>query len=356
MGDNVYLGDRDGVRTPMQWSADRNAGFSTANPQKLYLPVIIDPGVQLRDGQRRRAARQPGVAAVVGAPADRVAQALSGLRPRIDRAAVARQPPRARVPPARRSAAPDDGPTEPAGARRREPVAASAVRRARPLRVPRHAARRAVRPDDVPADRRAALPADARAARVLLARARADPRRAPAPRSTRCCRRSSRPGRGTRCSHRDHRGRLDAVLPAPPARPPLVRGQGPARHRRRASSTSPRSRCRSCGARTKSCRRPGPARSRSSRSSTSTASPRPTCSPSSFVPGVAGERFIEDHPGRRARARRTADRTKRACSSTRTGCPATGARVMSTLARRRRIRTELGSVAGVPGRRARRER
>jgi maltose alpha-D-glucosyltransferase/alpha-amylase len=43
MGDNIYLGDRDGVRTPMQWSADRNAGFSRANPQKLYLPVVIDP-------------------------------------------------------------------------------------------------------------------------------------------------------------------------------------------------------------------------------------------------------------------------------------------------------------------------
>ncbi len=43
MGDNIYLGDRNGVRTPMQWSADRNAGFSKANPQKLYLPTIIDP-------------------------------------------------------------------------------------------------------------------------------------------------------------------------------------------------------------------------------------------------------------------------------------------------------------------------
>ena len=43
MGDNVFLGDRNGVRTPMQWSADRNAGFSRTNPQRLYLPVNIDP-------------------------------------------------------------------------------------------------------------------------------------------------------------------------------------------------------------------------------------------------------------------------------------------------------------------------
>ncbi|MFS8065939.1 MAG: putative maltokinase, partial [Byssovorax sp.] len=41
--DNIYLGDRDGVRTPMQWSSDRNAGFSRANPQKLYLPPVTDP-------------------------------------------------------------------------------------------------------------------------------------------------------------------------------------------------------------------------------------------------------------------------------------------------------------------------
>ena len=43
MGNNFYLGDRNGVRTPMQWNPDRNAGFSRANAQQLYLPVIIDP-------------------------------------------------------------------------------------------------------------------------------------------------------------------------------------------------------------------------------------------------------------------------------------------------------------------------
>ncbi|MGB6166126.1 MAG: maltose alpha-D-glucosyltransferase, partial [Geitlerinemataceae cyanobacterium] len=42
MGDNIYLGDRNGVRTPMQWSSDRNAGFSRTNPQRLYFPVIVD--------------------------------------------------------------------------------------------------------------------------------------------------------------------------------------------------------------------------------------------------------------------------------------------------------------------------
>ena len=43
MGDNYHLGDRNGVRTPMQWNVDRNGGFSRANPQKLYLPLILDP-------------------------------------------------------------------------------------------------------------------------------------------------------------------------------------------------------------------------------------------------------------------------------------------------------------------------
>jgi maltose alpha-D-glucosyltransferase / alpha-amylase len=43
MGDNIYLGDRNGVRTPMQWSLDRNAGFSRADAARLYSPVIVDP-------------------------------------------------------------------------------------------------------------------------------------------------------------------------------------------------------------------------------------------------------------------------------------------------------------------------
>ncbi|HEY6445587.1 MAG TPA: maltose alpha-D-glucosyltransferase [Acidobacteriaceae bacterium] len=43
MGDNIYLGDRNGVRTPMQWTPDRNAGFSRANPARLYSPIIMDP-------------------------------------------------------------------------------------------------------------------------------------------------------------------------------------------------------------------------------------------------------------------------------------------------------------------------
>ena len=59
MGDNIYLGDRDGVRTPMQWSLDRNGGFSRADPAKLFLPAIQDPGLWLQRRQCRSAAREP---------------------------------------------------------------------------------------------------------------------------------------------------------------------------------------------------------------------------------------------------------------------------------------------------------
>src|ERR1700677_3006675 len=43
MGDNIWLGDRDGVRTPMQWTPDRNGGVSSSDPQRLYLPPVMDP-------------------------------------------------------------------------------------------------------------------------------------------------------------------------------------------------------------------------------------------------------------------------------------------------------------------------
>jgi maltose alpha-D-glucosyltransferase / alpha-amylase len=60
MGDNIYLGDRDGVRTPMQWSGDRNAGFSRANPQRLYLPPIIDPEFHYETVNVETQAKNPG--------------------------------------------------------------------------------------------------------------------------------------------------------------------------------------------------------------------------------------------------------------------------------------------------------
>src|ERR671910_557007 len=60
MGDNVYVGDRNGVRTPMQWSADRNAGFSSANRQQLYLPVIVDPEYHYESINVETQQRNPG--------------------------------------------------------------------------------------------------------------------------------------------------------------------------------------------------------------------------------------------------------------------------------------------------------
>ena len=71
---------------------DRNAGFSRANPQRLYLPVDHRPRVPLRGGQRRGAAEQPALAAVVDEAADRAAQALRGVRPRHDRVPAAGEP------------------------------------------------------------------------------------------------------------------------------------------------------------------------------------------------------------------------------------------------------------------------
>lgn len=59
MGDNFFLGDRNGVRTPMQWSPDRNAGFSKADPQRLYLPLIMDPVYGFQSVNVEAQARDP---------------------------------------------------------------------------------------------------------------------------------------------------------------------------------------------------------------------------------------------------------------------------------------------------------
>ena len=82
MGDNFYLGDRNGVRTPMQWSPDRNAGFSRGELAEAVLAGDHRPRVPLRGGQRRGPAEQPPVAAVVDQAHPERAQAVQGLRPR----------------------------------------------------------------------------------------------------------------------------------------------------------------------------------------------------------------------------------------------------------------------------------
>ena len=163
MGDNIYLGDRNGVRTPMQWSPDRNGGFSRADPQSLFLPPIMDPDLRLRVGQRRGAVARAVVAAELDAPHARGSQRLQGLRPRHVRAAAARQSHDPRLPAPLR---------EPSDSLRREPQALGASRRARPRGISRPRARRAARPLVVPADRRPAVHADAAGLRVLLVRAR----------------------------------------------------------------------------------------------------------------------------------------------------------------------------------------
>ncbi len=81
MGDNIYLGDRNGVRTPMQWNGDRNAGFSRAVPAKLYSPVVMDPvwGYEAINVEAQQS--DPSSLAELDAQHDRPAQALPGFWP-----------------------------------------------------------------------------------------------------------------------------------------------------------------------------------------------------------------------------------------------------------------------------------
>ena len=82
MGDNIWLGDRDGVRTPMQWTPDRNAGFSSATPGKLAPAGDPGPGLRLPDRQRRGAAGELLLAAALDPPDDPRPPAAPGVRAR----------------------------------------------------------------------------------------------------------------------------------------------------------------------------------------------------------------------------------------------------------------------------------
>ena len=163
MGDNVYLGDRDGVRTPMQWTADSNGGFSQADFAQLYLPPLMDPvyGYQ---------------ACNVGAQRRNESSMLHWLRRFIAvrkrfpvfgegdvRGTRRRQPVGVRVP---------AQPERPDRALRQQPLALRAAGRARPAQVRGHDAGRDARTRALSEHRRAALPADHGAARLLLVHAR----------------------------------------------------------------------------------------------------------------------------------------------------------------------------------------
>ena len=126
MGDNVHLGDRNGVRTPMQWSGDRNAGFSRADPSALYQPVILDPLYNYPGRQRRGPAPVAVLAAPLAEADDPGPPRAQGLRPREPRVPPVPQPSRRRLCPA----AP--GRHRPGG---QQPLALPPGRRARPGRL-----------------------------------------------------------------------------------------------------------------------------------------------------------------------------------------------------------------------------
>ncbi len=90
MGDNLYLGGRHGVRTPMQWTSDRNGGFSRADPERLYSPVITGSGLRPAGRTRRHSLRGQSVAirAAGGARSQRVRRPVSGGDARLQRVSI----------------------------------------------------------------------------------------------------------------------------------------------------------------------------------------------------------------------------------------------------------------------------
>ena len=159
MGDNIYLGDRDGVRTPMQWTGDRNGGFSRADFARLYLPPLMDPvygyqAVNVEAQLRTPTSLLRWVHRYIALRKEHPAFALGtyeALRPANERIL-------AHIRRYEREIA----------ALRPQPRAHAAGGRARPLRLRRAHPRGDARRDALPAHRRAALPAHLRRPRLLL--------------------------------------------------------------------------------------------------------------------------------------------------------------------------------------------
>ena len=164
MGDNVYLGDRDGVRTPMQWTGDRNGGFSRADFAQLYAPPLMDPVYGYQAVNVEAQLRTP-------------TSLLRWMRRFI---ALRKEHPvfgLGTYEPLEPSQRPRSSPTS---ARYEDDVMLcvhNLARSAQAVELDLSALggplpRRGVRPLALPADRRVAVPADARAARLLLVPAR----------------------------------------------------------------------------------------------------------------------------------------------------------------------------------------
>ena len=159
MGDNFFLGDRNGVRTPMQWSLDRNAGFSRADPQQLFLPPIMDPiyGFEAVNVEAQHA--RPLLAVELDEAHAPGAQDLAGLWPRHPEVHPPRQPQSAGVSaPVRRRH----------HSLRRESVALGATGRNRSRGSQGHRADRAAGQHAVSTYRRAAVFSDSPGVRLLL--------------------------------------------------------------------------------------------------------------------------------------------------------------------------------------------
>ena len=159
MGDNIYLGDRDGVRTPMQWSPDRNGGFSRANPQQLYAPPIQDPifGYQAVNVEAQQ--QSPGSLLNWMKRLIAVRQGRQHVRPRHPHLPLPAQP---QDPGLSARARGRDDPV------RLQSLAQRAGLRPRARRLPRPGAGGAAGPHRLPTDHRPRLPADPAWLRLLL--------------------------------------------------------------------------------------------------------------------------------------------------------------------------------------------